>query len=244
MKKALIFTSLLEILYLALSFALANKYGQWSYEGEIIRTGLRIASILGLTYFYKTYFYKANKPFKPKEKLTPSFLASIAMLFLFAIAFTNAENESLIWQLVFALSGIAAGFREELFYRGIIQNSLQTKYHYRTVLLLSCAVFTLSHVQYIYHGQTTAIMLISLAGLIFGSIFIYTKSIVFVGAVHGLYDALLSINISPVRLSNAAGLPIMLLITLLFLIIVSKKSVADEQSDRADSGHDDNLSTQ
>jgi membrane protease YdiL (CAAX protease family) len=244
MKKALLFTALLEILYLSLSFALAQSYGQWSYEGEIIRTVLRLISILGFIYFYRKYFYKANSPFKPKERVTPQFISSIALLILFAIVYTNAENEPLTWQLVFALSGITAGFREELFYRGIVQNSLQKKYHYRTALLVSCVLFTLSHIQYIYHGQTMAVMLISLAGIIFGSIFIYTKSIVFVGAVHSLYDALLSVNISPVRLNNEAGLPVLLLITLLFLMVISKKMVTAEQTDRSDSDNDDTLSAQ
>jgi membrane protease YdiL (CAAX protease family) len=241
MKKALLFASLLEILYLGLSFALAQKYGQWSYEGELLRTALRVISILFFVYLYKKYFCAASLNFRPKEKLTPQFIVSIVLLILFAILYTNAEHETLTWQLVFALSGVTAGFREELFYRGIVQNSLQKKYHCWTALLLTSALFTLSHTQYIYHGQMMAIMLITLAGIIFGSIFIYTKSIAFVGMIHGLYDALLSLNISPVRLNNKAGLPILLLITLLFLIIVSKKMVAPGQTDRSDN---DTLSTQ
>jgi membrane protease YdiL (CAAX protease family) len=242
MKRIILFAAILEICYLTLSFVLAQVYGQWSYQGEIIRTGLRIISIVFYGHYYQKYFYTANHPIKTKKLLTPQFIAAILLFLFFAAVYTNAENETLLWQFVFLISGITAGLREELFYRGIVQNTLQKKYDYKIALLAATILFTLSHIQYIYHGQTSGLMLITLAGIIFGSIFIYTGSIVFTAIIHSLYDAVLSVNIIPFRLSNGVVLPILFLIMLVFLLIINKKLYSTKQADNANTTDHDNLS--
>jgi membrane protease YdiL (CAAX protease family) len=223
MKKILVLAATLEVSYLTLSFVLALIYGQWSITGEIFRTGLRLISILFYSYIYHNYFNTQNQPVKTKELLTPQFVVALALFILFALLYTNAENETILWQVLFLISGITAGAREELFYRGIVQQSLQKKYAYKTALLLATILFTLSHVQYIYYGQLKGLMLIAFAGAIFGSIFIYSGSIAFTASVHGIYDAILSINISAFRLSNGAALPILFSIMVIFLIILNEK---------------------
>jgi membrane protease YdiL (CAAX protease family) len=242
MKKVILFTAILEISYLTLSFIIAQIYGQWSYEGEIIRTGLRVISVIFYSYYYQKYFYNTTHSFQAKKILTPQFIAAILLLILFAVIYTNAENETGMWQLVFAISGITAGLREELFYRGIVQYSLQMKYGYKIALLTATLLFTLSHVQYIYYGQIKGLMLITFAGVIFGSIFIYTGSLVFTAIIHGLYDAVLSIYMTPFRLSNGIQLPILFLIMLAFVVIINKKLYRTQQADNADDSNQDNLS--
>ena len=242
MKRIILFVAILEITYLSLSFALAEYYGQWNIIGETIRTGLRVISIAFYGYFYQKYFYDPGQTFNKNELLTPQFSAAILLFLLFGVAFTNAENETLYWQIVFVISGITAGLREELFYRGIVQNYLQRHYDYKIALAIATLVFTLSHVQYLYYGQTGGLMLIAMAGLIFGCIFIYTKSIVFTAAVHGLYDALLSVNIVTFRLGNNVVLSILFLIMLAFLIILYKKLDGSPQAVNTDDSNPDNLS--
>jgi membrane protease YdiL (CAAX protease family) len=242
MKKIILLAAILEISYLTLSFVIAQIYGQWSYEGEIIRTGLRGISITFYGYFYQKYFYKAGQPFKAKEILAPQFIAAILLFIVFAVVYTNAENESVLWQVVFVISGITAGLREELLYRGIVQKSLQIKYDYKIALLAATFLFTLSHVQYIFYGQTRGLILIACASIIFGCIFIYTGSIVFTAMIHGLYDAMLSINMVPFRLSNGVVLPILFLIMLLFLLLLNKKLYSTQQSGNSDDSNQDNLS--
>ena len=239
MKKIILFAATLEISYLALSFAIAQVYGQWSFLGEIIRTGLRVISLVFYGYVYRKYFYNPNHSFKAKELLTPQFIVAILLFLLFAVAYTNAENETVLWQIVFVISGVTAGLREELFYRGIVQNTLQRKYGYKVALPVATLVFTLSHIQYMYYGQAGGLMLITLAGIIFGSIFIYTGSIVFTAIIHGVYDALLSVSIVPFRLSNSVVLPVLFLIMLAFLIIINKKLHGTRQADNADDSSQD-----
>lgn len=242
MKKILLFASASEILYLTLSFIIAQVYGQWSIVGELIRTSLRIGSILYCSCLYKKYFFDGEKSFNPKETLTLPFVVTIQLLLLFAVFYTNAENEPMLWQIVFFMSGIAAGFREELFYRGMLQKTLQTKYGFIFALLVGTLIFTLSHIQYLAQGQFRQLMQIAVAGMIFGSIFIHTGSVVFTGMIHGLYDAVLSLNLVPFRLSYSASMPILLLIMLLFLIIISNHLFAVKQEDESYNGDQDRFS--
>jgi membrane protease YdiL (CAAX protease family) len=241
MKRIILFAVILEISYLTLSFVLAQWFGQWSYTGEILRTGLRVISIGFYANFYQKYFYNPNYSFNSKDLLTPQFITAILLFLLFAVAYSNAQNESVLWQTVFVISGIAAGFREELFYRGIVQNALQRKHGYKIALPIATLIFTLSHVQYIYNGQTGGLLLITLAGIIFGCIFIYTGSMVFTAAIHGLYDALLSVDIVPFRLGNNVVLPILFLISIAFLIIINKDSYGARRTNGIESSNEDKL---
>lgn len=241
MKRIILFAAALEVTYLALSFLLAQFYGQWSYEGELVRTGLRLIPIVFYGYCYQKYCYNENQKFNIQTLFAPQFVVAIVLLLLFAAAYTNADNEPVLWQLVFVISGIAAGLREELFYRGLVQSALQKKYNQNVALALASLLFTLSHVQYLYYGQFSGLLLICFAGIIFGSVFIYSGSIVFTASIHGLYDAVLSINLLPHRLGNELETPLLFLIVLIFLIIKNKK-VFSYQSMKTGGGNPDNLS--
>lgn len=240
--KILVCCAVLEISYLALSFALAEIYGQWSFLGELSRTLLRVISIVFYSYFYQKYFLVEGQILNSKAILTPSFYATVFAFLMFAVFYTNAENETLWWQFVFVISGLAAGLREELFYRGIVQKTLQTKFDYKTALVIATLLFTLSHLQYIYHGQTYGLLLIAMAGVIFGSIFIYTGSVVVTAIVHGLYDALLSVNLTTVRISNGAAMPVLGLLMLAFLVLISKKLYSPQSVVNRGDTNSDNLS--
>jgi membrane protease YdiL (CAAX protease family) len=233
MKTIIFFSALSEILYLTFSFLISQTYGHWSVPGELIRTSLRIVSIFLLVYLYQRYFLKDERPFKTQKTLTLPFITAIQLFLLFAVVYTNAKNETLLWQIVFFTSGIAAGIREELFYRGMIQKTLQIKYGYRDALILGTLIFTLSHLQYLYQGQLKELALIAFAGIIFGSIFIHTGSVLFTGIVHGLYDAILSVNIVPFRLSYNISMPILFLIMFLFLIIISNNLYVSRQAENS-----------
>lgn len=233
MKTIILSGTLSEILYLTFSFLISQTYGHWSVPGELIRTSLRIVSILLLVYLYQRHSLKDEQPFKIQKTLTLPFITAIQLFFLFAIVYTNAKNETVLWQTVFFISGIAAGVREELFYRGMIQKTLQIKYGYRNALILGTLIFTLSHLQYLYEGQFKELALIAFAGVIFGSIFIHTGSMLFTGIIHGLYDAILSVNIAPFRLSYNTSMPILFLIMFLFLIIISNNLYVSRQAEKS-----------
>jgi len=242
MNRVIVFSTLLEIAYLSLSFLLSKIFGQWSWIGEVLRTDLRIVSIMVFGFIYQKYFYNEDQKFQSKEVLSPHFVAAIILLILFAVVFTNGKNEPLIWQIVFLISGITAGLREELFYRGIIQNTLQTRYGFKTALVAANIPFVLSHAPYLYHGQFKALMLIALAGLIFGGIFIHTGSVVITSIIHSLYDAVLAVNVVSFSLNYSAQIPILLMIMSLFFLIISKKLFVTKPSENSGNSDQDKFS--
>ncbi len=224
MQKPLFLLALIEIVYLATSFYLAMVYGQWSYQGEILRSGLRIVSIIILILVYRRYFLTARaNEFSATPLKKPALIMAIFALLTFAVSFTNAGRESGTWQAAFFVSGLLAGFREELFYRGIVLTALQPKFRNLIALSLSTLVFTCAHIQYFFYQQYFALLLILLAGVIFGCVFIYTGSILATGVVHALYDAILSVNIMPLRLTNKAGFIALLTLAAMFVFMVRQQ---------------------
>jgi membrane protease YdiL (CAAX protease family) len=218
------------MLYLTLSFAIANDFGQWSYEGELIRTAVRLAWVASYAYLYFAYF-RNDLSSAEKKGAHESYLSFLIIVFLiFGLGYTNGTNESLVWQIVFAISGLVAGIREELLYRGIVQTIAQNKYGQIAGLWLASCLFTLSHVQYIFHGQFYSLLLIHCAGIIFGCIYFYTQNIIFTGTIHGLYDAFLSVDLLPYHFDNNFKLPLLLIIAFLFykLTISTTESTSDK----------------
>jgi len=188
--------------------------------GEMIRTGLRLVVIAVFIVCYRRFFLYKRQISVITPLMSPLFFIAVALLLLLAAVNTNAENEPLMWQLLFAFSGLTAGLREELFYRGLVQQQLQQSYGDRVALPVASVFFTLSHVQYMYYGQWHGLLLIAVAGIIFGSIFIYSRSIVVTSCVHGLYDALLSFKISTFKIDYNTALCALSVILLLLLLLI------------------------
>lgn len=210
---------LLEVTYLGGSFALALHYGQWSFEGEEFRLLARLIALFLFVYFYRKYFYQVGQKYHQKQLTAPLFTMLVIAFFGYAIVFNIVDNENAEWQGLFAISGLVAGFREELLYRGMIQQTLQKCYKPLIALLLAAIVFMLSHIQYIYYEQFNGLLLIFCSGIIFGCVFLYTNNVLITALVHGVYDALLSVKLLPSFLPNALQFPLLLAIMLSFLVL-------------------------
>ena len=231
-KQALLMTGCYEIFYLTLSFCLAERFGQWSVEGEILRSILRLFSIAVLLYYFLRCFHqtptpKTTKGRSPRQLL---FFIIIVLLLGFALIDSNADGETLSWQLTFAVSGLLAGIREELLYRGILQRSLQNKYGAVWALSFSGTLFTLSHWQSLYHLQIYTLIMITLAGVIFSSLFIFFGNVFVNVLVHGFYDALLSVKITPYMLHPQIAIFVLFLIAMLSLLLIKPELKRRENS--------------
>lgn len=229
MLKRFIYLVLIEISYLAFSFAIAMAYGQWSEEGEIIRTIARSICLLMYGLFYLKFFHYPETGGTQAGLFRPSFLVAVGCLLLFAVMDSNGMNESAGWQKMFAVSGIIAGFREELLYRGMVQNILQNRYGYRFGLIAASLLFALSHIQYIYYGQLNGLLLIACAGIIFGCVYIYSRSILVTALIHGLYDAMISVDFIAYKLGARLELPLFIGITLFFISLVRKQLAGNKK---------------
>jgi membrane protease YdiL (CAAX protease family) len=222
--------SIVEVIYLTFSFAIAITYGQWSDEGETLRALARVVCLAIYSWFYIKFFRNPETSRSKVSLFRPAFLLSISLLMGFAIIDSNGINESIEWQRLFFISGIMAGFREELLYRGVVQNTLQKRYGYPIGLSISTMLFTMSHIQYMYYGQLNGLVLIACAGVIFGCVYIYTQSVFLTGFTHGLYDALLSVDFIAYKISFEVELPTLMVITLIHLVLVLKQLTGRQEN--------------
>jgi len=91
--------------------------------------------------------------------------------------------------VVFALTSIVVGVREELLYRAVLLNLLEPRVGLTGALLISTALFIVYH-----YGAlpTTALSVIEVAcmSLVLGLIYVKTGSYVAVVAFHAVYDAI------------------------------------------------------
>lgn len=91
-------------------------------------------------------------------------------------------------RILFALTSIVVGIREEFFYRGILQNLLESKVELPQALLASNALFTVYH----YGAQPftlEGIIGLFTMGCVQGLIYSRSGSILAVITLHAVYDA-------------------------------------------------------
>ena len=88
---------------------------------------------------------------------------------------------------------VLVGPVEELFYRNIVQKRLSEDFSTSVALSLAGALFALSHIPNVYDPNITAMIspLFSdwVAGIIYGGIYIRTRSIIPAMLAHGFYNA-------------------------------------------------------
>jgi len=91
---------------------------------------------------------------------------------------------------------------EELLYRNVVQKYLTEQFPTHAAVLLASVVFTLAHIPAYLAGGPTLLGIAVTLGLLFGlscvlgTLFVRTRNLVAVAAVHGLYNATLLIALS------------------------------------------------
>lgn len=132
----------------------------------------------------------------PRPHVAPArdpLVALAIVLLLLAPALTDAWNASVMLKLVFALTSLVVGVREELVYRGILQGLLERRVRWEVALILSNVVFVVYH-----YGSleltASRIATILLVGSAFGILYHATGSLVLVMAIHGAYDAVAALT--------------------------------------------------
>lgn len=92
-------------------------------------------------------------------------------------------------QLVFAATSIAVALREEILYRGVLQNLLQRRMHWFAAILTSNVLFTAYHYG-AWPFTLHFVLEFFLVGSAMGFIYLATGSLALAVAAHAIYDAL------------------------------------------------------
>jgi len=205
-----------EAMYIIASTALSIIFKDSPFYSELYKAILRIASLIVYSIFFRKSFILENKINRKFNNFY--FIAIIASLFLFSFPFLFGKsgftgNLRILW----FLSSFIVGFREEIFYRGIVQTSLNKKYSIKVTLIMTSILFLLYHVYVFIYGSWIDLVEIFTWSLIIGIIYLKVRSIIIVSLIHGFYDAIPFIT--PVLLKGIKYEVGILLLVLSLLIV-------------------------
>jgi membrane protease YdiL (CAAX protease family) len=91
--------------------------------------------------------------------------------------------------LVFALTSVVVGLREELLYRAVLLNLLEPRIGMLNALLLSTGLFVIYHYGALPFTALAVTEVVCLS-LVFGLIYVWSGSLIAVIAYHSVYDAI------------------------------------------------------
>jgi membrane protease YdiL (CAAX protease family) len=121
---------------------------------------------------------------------SPVVLTGVAVVLAIPIIFRGWDpGGGLGTAVVFALTSIIVGFREELLYRGILINLLQPRVGVLGAVVLSTVVFLVYHYGALPIAVLPAIEVTCLS-LLLGLVYVYSGSLAFVVVLHSLYDGI------------------------------------------------------
>lgn len=156
---------------------------------ELVWTVLRLASAITLWVIFKPIL---EKP-RPWLKTLSAWWLLPVLAFLCCVLVPLLSGD---WQLngthtriVFAITSLAVGLREELSYRAILQTVLEKKLGLSGAIAVTTIAFSVYH----YGAQPWTAFTVSqyiAFGVILGLLYARTRSLWLVVAIHAIYDAL------------------------------------------------------
>ena len=178
----------LEIAYVAAT-RLVLHYLSWkSFEAEAIRTALRLLTAWAYWSLLKPLILSRT----PNVRVLAQ-PAAVGALVLFASIPVLVGRYDLEFPvaLMFAVTSIPVALKEEILFRGIVQNLLERRLNVISAILVTSAVFTVWHVG-VWSFTVWTFGQIFFASVLIGMVYVRSGSLFAVIFIHALYDALFS----------------------------------------------------
>ncbi len=176
-----------EAVFVLLTRIVVAYYPIKSLEAEVIRTALRLAVVLIYWVFLRDFF--RSQISKTAGIFHGTFLLSIALFMSVPLLVGHHNYPTLTTRVVFSVTSIVVGIREEIAFRGIIQNLLAKQFGNLIAILLASVLFTAFHIGVIFPSLYNYGDLF-IVSLIFGIVYAQTQSLWLVAWLHTLYDVL------------------------------------------------------
>ncbi len=196
-----------ELLYIASVRLLGAAYSGPAIPKELWWTALRLPSLAFLFWLLRS----APPAVPPARRDFPA--AGLGLLLLLAPVLVADIGATPQVAFVFALTSLAVGFREELFYRGVLQRWLRERLGLLPSIATSNFVFLLYHWG-VQPFTPANIVSMFFTGCVLGLLYETTGSLIFVGLLHALYDAVWMYSpFLPAPLPESAGAAVSVLLT-------------------------------
>lgn len=184
-RNALIGVLLVEAIYFVLTRITIKYLGAWTLEAELVRTALRLGSAGCFWYLMKPTILSKVPDFRRVR--SPWFFIGVGLFLLTPVAIGN-YNHNIGMALFFATASIPVAIKEELLFRGIVQNLIESRWGLIAAILVSNAVFVAWHIG-VVPNTVWVFSQVFLAGSLIGFAYATTGSIALAIVLHALYDA-------------------------------------------------------
>lgn len=180
-----------ELIYIVGGRYVASNFHDFTPNSEYLRTILRVFSVIAYYYIFKDYILS----FKPSYKFikSPHIAISVILFLITPLLVGNLYFMGDYTRVLFAVTSIIVGLKEELVFRVLIQNSLETKIGTIYAILITSLIFTAWHYGAI-PNNLFAFGQVLVSSIFLGLIYSVTKSFLLVVSLHAVYDALWSLT--------------------------------------------------
>ena len=177
----------IEIAYAVFTRTWLREHSQ-GVELELAISALRLVTAAAYWLLFRDLIL--SRPTRRSSLRSPLVLAGAAVVLAIPFLFRGWEpGGGLGTALVFALTSIVVGLREELLYRAVLLNLLQPRVGLPGAVVLSTVLFLIYH----YGALPVAalpIIEVTCMSFLLGIVYAYSGSLVFVAVLHSLYDGI------------------------------------------------------
>jgi membrane protease YdiL (CAAX protease family) len=155
---------------------------------ELAVSAFRVAAIIAYWALFRELI--RSRPGTPSTLRQPLLGAGVAVALAIPVVFHGTlPAGSFGTALVFALTSIVVGLREELLYRAVLLNLLQPRLGTAGALLCSTALFVVYHYG-AFPLTWLAVTEVSCMSLLLGLVYVRSGSLFTVAVIHSIYDGL------------------------------------------------------
>lgn len=180
-----------EALFIILTRIVLARHWTYSVDAELIRTSLRIVAVL--------IYWRLLRDWLSSQKLVTAEMVDmrivVALLLFLSVPLLVGDLGSMtpLAKAIYAATSIFVALKEEIAFRGLIQQLLARRYGQVTAIVAASLLFTCYHIGAIpwsvfAYGQVV------LAGLLLGVVYARTQNLWLVVGLHTAYDALWSLT--------------------------------------------------
>jgi membrane protease YdiL (CAAX protease family) len=182
-----------ELVYIGGRFLIRSSL-QGMIATELVTTAWRLVILAFYVWLFSGALKRAWRQ-PARRALHPLLTVALAASILIVLAGGYWQVHDTSTMLVFALTTPVVAFREELFYRFILQDGLERKLGSLPAIWLSSLLFVLYHIGSQPMNLGTYVSLASFA-ILFGAVYQRTRSLRLVVAMHLIVDLVFIVSVS------------------------------------------------
>lgn len=182
---------LVEIVSVILTRLIVSRYGTYSVDGELLRSFWRLVAVA----FYWAVFRHIviSQKLTSRQVAHPIFLFSLILFLCVPLLVGYMGQMDGATKSVFAATSVVVALREEITFRGLVQNLLARHMSPAAAIGTTTLLFTAWHVG-VVPLEVFAYAQVAIASVLLGVIYARTRNLPLVVGLHALYDALWSLT--------------------------------------------------